>query len=499
MMLSRRLAIGLCLIAPMATGSAADRFEPARAFIRQQLLEQSVPSVAVAVAKDGKIIWEEGFGWADRERRVPATPHTMYSLASISKPITATALMTLAQAGKVDLDKPANQYLGSAKLVARIGDAREATLRRIANHTSGLPTYHQFFYSDAPYPAPGMDETIAHYGSLLRVPGQKLEYSNIGFGVLGHVIERVSGVSYGDFMQRELFAPLGMTRSSVNIGPGLESYAAVRYGDDQRPLPPYVTDTPGAADVYSSAHDLVRFGLFHMKAHLSDQKAILSDASIDAMKQRTSFTKNARSGDYGFGVGFMVLEKGAYRVVGHGGGLDGVSTQLYMVPDEGIVIVALSNLSWKKPFEVPDRIAEVLLPKWSAKKPATPSTPQEKFATPSQLAGSWRGVLSTYRGDMPLQLQFQPSGEVRAKLGDQLLALVDSPEFQKERFTGQFVARIDTPDAERFAYVVDLELDLRGERLTGSAHTPYWLGGFKQTRRHGQLAHWVDLSREHLP
>ncbi len=108
----------------------------------------------MAVAHEGEIIWEEGFGWADRENRTPASEHTLYSLASISKPITATGLMLLVERGKVDLDKPIDDYLGEAKLRARVGDASEATVRRVANHTSGLPLHYQFFYEDEVVPAP---------------------------------------------------------------------------------------------------------------------------------------------------------------------------------------------------------------------------------------------------------------------------------------------------------------------------------------------------------
>src|SRR5438128_3665818 len=115
-----------------------------RELIRARLVEQSLPSVAVAVARDGTSLWEEGFGWADREHRVPATEHTMYSLASISKPITATGLMVLKELGKLDLDRPINDYLGAAKLNAWIGDAADATVRRVANHTSGLPLHWHF-------------------------------------------------------------------------------------------------------------------------------------------------------------------------------------------------------------------------------------------------------------------------------------------------------------------------------------------------------------------
>lgn len=125
--------IGVALVAVMAGGTqpicAADRFEDVRQFIRTELVEQALPSIAVAVAVDGRIVWEQGFGWADRERRILADEHTSYSLASISKPITATGLMTLVQAGRIDLDKPVNDYLGNAKLVSRVGEARDATVR----------------------------------------------------------------------------------------------------------------------------------------------------------------------------------------------------------------------------------------------------------------------------------------------------------------------------------------------------------------------------------
>ena len=90
-----KYTLALLLLAPLASPVLADEFDDVRAQIKTILLEENVPSLAVAVAKDGKVIWEEGFGWADREKQVKATPHTMYSLASISKPITATGLMIL--------------------------------------------------------------------------------------------------------------------------------------------------------------------------------------------------------------------------------------------------------------------------------------------------------------------------------------------------------------------------------------------------------------------
>src|SRR3954453_12374168 len=130
---------------------ADDDFAPVKERIAKALQETNVPSISVAVVRDGKIVWEEGFGWADRENRVQASEHTLYSVASVSKPITATGLMVLVERKQIDLDKPINDYLGNAKLVARVGDAAGATVRRVANHSSGLPLHYQFFYADQSY------------------------------------------------------------------------------------------------------------------------------------------------------------------------------------------------------------------------------------------------------------------------------------------------------------------------------------------------------------
>ena len=150
-----------------------------------RLTEQALPSLAAAVARDGEILWEEGFGWADRENRVPASEHTMYSLASISKPITTTGLMVLREQGKLELDRPINEYLGEAKLNGRDHhNAAEATVRRVANHTSGLPLHYHFFPEDEPYRRPPMEETIRRYGSVVTAPGEKFQYCNLGYGIL---------------------------------------------------------------------------------------------------------------------------------------------------------------------------------------------------------------------------------------------------------------------------------------------------------------------------
>ena len=471
----------LCLLAPLAL--SADRFDAVRALIRQQIEDSKVPSVAVAVAHNGKILWEQGFGWADREKHIAADENTRYSLASISKPITATGLMILVEAGKIDLDRPVNDYLGDAKLRARVGDAGQATVRRVANHTSGLPLHYQFFYIDEPYQRPSMDETIRRYGNLVTIPGEHYQYSNLGFGILDYVIARTSGMAYEDYMRQEVFGKLGLTHTSVGIASGLEKLAATRYGEDGQPIPFYDFDHRGASAIFASAHDLVRFGMFHLKAHLKDQAAILSDASIDEMHRPTAeIGPNA-----GYGIGWFTADTASYRVISHTGGMGGVSTVLRILPSENLAIVVLCNARTQAPGKVADEIMKLMLPKWQRPEPVVskPSPP------PKDLTGTWKGKLVTYKAELPLELQVSESGKVVARVGSQAQAPVNDVRWQEGFLTGRFQGDIQTEDANRRPYFLELSLKLRGVSLNGAVSAISRPG----KRAGNALTSWAELSR----
>ncbi len=450
-----------------------DRLAAVRASVGARLLEQRVPSLAVAVAQGDTIVWEEAFGWADRERREVATPHTMYSLASISKPITATGLMVLVERGQIDLDRPIDDYLGTAKVTAHLGDARDATVRRVANHTAGLALHYQFYYTDEPFRRPPMDETIRRYAHLVTPPGERFQYANLGYALLDEVISRVSGMPYADFMHREVFVPLGMTRASVDIGPGLEPFAAARYGGDGYAYPFYDFDHPGGSAVYCSAHDLVRFGMFHLKAHLPDQRAILSDASIDAMQERTT-----PPGGSGYGVSWSIEDdRHGYRMVSHAGGMGGVNTQLLLVPEERLAIVTLANAQSDLPFVLADEILDALLPRYAERR--AQHNAQEKpqsdqptsFAPPPELLGEWIGSISTYSADVPFRMVFQPDGDIHARLGEGLVTLVNNATFVDKHLSGDLLGDMPTGDARRRPHELKLDLALRGDVLNGAVIT----------------------------
>lgn len=479
-------------------GTAPDRFEAVRESILQRMKEDpSIPSIAVGVARDGKILWEEGFGWADRERRLASTPHTPYSVASVSKPITATGLMTLVRDGKVDLDSPANDYLGAVKLRAMIGDARDASIRRLANHTAGLPRHYQFFYADEPWRRPSEEETLRRYGNLVTPPGDYHEYSNLGYGVLDNVISRVSGQTYAQYMEQHVFVPLGLEHTSVDIAPRLRPIAATRYGEDGKPLPFYDVDHPGASSVYSSAHDLLRFAMFHLKDRLSGQEAILDDAAIDAMHAPTASNGRQHSAadlfDDGYGIGFVVDRQYGHRIVWHDGGMGGVSSMMKILPDQDIAVVVLTNSRNHAPRDISHEILRTLLPEIPARAAAKTET---AYATPQALLGRWSGHVSTYAGDMPVVVEFLADDRVRARIGTRS-AMVKYPGIKDGHFTGEVEAPIDTPDSARFPGRTRLALNLRGNALNGSAttvHSQHAAQGDVRTRN--ALSHWISLHRE---
>jgi len=213
------------------TANGADtpaEFRAVRDHIAAQVAEGRAASVAVVRAD--RIVWAEGFGLANRDAHTPATPDSIYRLASISKPLTATGLMILVERGTVDLDAPANRHLAGSPLRAGIGSADAMTVRRIANHTSGLPVHFNFFFDGRA--TPPMAETIRLYGFASTEPGRVGEYSNLGYGILGHIVEATSNTPWREFMDREVYDRLGMTRTSDRVRPGREADAAISYTKD---------------------------------------------------------------------------------------------------------------------------------------------------------------------------------------------------------------------------------------------------------------------------
>jgi CubicO group peptidase (beta-lactamase class C family) len=334
------------------------------------------------------------------------------------------------------------------------------------SHTAGLPLHYQFYYANQSYPVVSNDETIARYGILVFPPGEVYEYSNLGYGIIDHIIGRQSGVAYPDYMRTNVFVPLGLTRTSVGIGPGLEPYVAQRYDGKQRPIPFYDFDHRGGSAVYSSAHDLVRFGMFHLKDHLADQRAILKDATIDAMHQAVAPAS--------YGLGWIVTEREGQRIVSHTGGMPGVQTVLALYPAEDVAVVVLMNYVGDV-GRVFREIERVVLPRYAEVRRRVDETARaaaaapKPFVPPAALVGEWTGTVRTWERTIPMTLKIQPSGDIHAQLEGGLEAVLNNVRWQDNNLTGRFAGTIPTSDATRWPHDVLLSVRLRDSTLYGMA------------------------------
>ncbi len=233
-----------------------------------------------------------------------------------------------------------------------------------------------------------------------------------------------------------------MTRSAVG-DPVWTQEAAVRYDSANAPIPLYWGDTPGSGDVWASAHDVLRFGMMHVETLPRGTEPVLGLESIRAMHRDVSPADSVQ-----WGMGWRLTTDRGYRVVDHGGGQPGVSTQLTLYPDEGLVIVVLCNRDRVWVQDVARRIAAAVLPRARAGADSTAGA----APPPPDLAGRWAGTVTTHEGGMPFALEIQPTGDIHASLGTLFItSLVQDVERSGGALTGSFYGVV-APSASTMRY-----------------------------------------------
>ena len=302
----------------LATASPADGSEAPPAAVEALFASMSHgPGAAVLVARDGKVLLSKGYGLADVAGVVPIRPETRFNIASISKPFTALAILKLREEGKVRLEDALAVYLPD------LPSARRFTLRQLLSHTSGLPDFV------------GFDQAMS--GPLDFEPGDRLNYSNIGYSALGRVIEVASGRSYEDYVRRAILAPLNLTATHVDHGSG--SGRATGYRLDEAggfvPVAPQDRSAdPAAGGLVSNVEDLFRL----------DQalygSGLLPSAALDEAFAPVRLT-DGHLGHYGFG--WMVGHFRGLREIAHGGDIDGFNGFLARYPGERFTVIVLAN------------------------------------------------------------------------------------------------------------------------------------------------------------
>ena len=459
-------------------------FKDVRRIINDAIRQKATPSVSVAVSHGGKIIWLESVGWANGPQRVRATPHTAYPIGSITKPMTATAIMMLAERGEIDIGKPAEKYLEDFKFTAYKGKSKNVTIKHLLNHTSGLPLHFNYFFGDDVYDPPDFLETFERYGILVHPPGAVFQYSDLGYEVLGRMIAETSGMPYEEFMRKEVFEPLGMTGTWVGFESEYAGMTAQTYDADFKPLPHVTMDTPAAGAVFSTAYCLLRFGMFHLKNNLPSVPRIITNEAIDAMQSDVDRTVSRASEDL-YGLGWFSRENDhGYRTVWHEGGVGGAKSMLKLVPSENIAVVVLMNI-WSDdlPGRITDEILGVLLPEYKENrgKGEIPASPRfEPYKATPDLTGQWKGEIKTYSGDIPVYMVFQEDGDIhfmKALDVDRTATPQEQDYFDRvlsnagvlgSHIHGRLDMRIPTPDAARESHTVELDVVRDGKRMSGS-------------------------------
>lgn len=476
--------------------------------LERRMIESGMPSVAFAIAHDGKIVHEQGLGYADREKKIPTSPQTLYPIASVTKTLTCMAIMKLVDRGLVDLDQPINKYLApEAPVPVWIGRAEDVTVRRVANHSAGMPTYSRNFRAGEKI---SLDESITRYANVVAPPGERYVYSNIGYAVLARLIERVSGLSYATFIEREIFRPLGMQHAYVGLPSTDDPRCATIYDWEDKPFTPeglLATDHQSASSALCSVHDLITLGLFHLGHLQPGQSQVISARSVAAMQSLTFPINPGKSLDVNvhhessYGIGWVLDNDELGVRVSHAGGMDGCASKLLIMPRERLVIALLSNVFNKTLYTLENDILSLWLPGYSERLAAyrarTAAMPDQLPASPElqmKLPGKWRGAIHTYEGTIPLALSFTSATEGQVQFLDPrhepgLTALKDLKLIGMRLIAG-FAGVIHTSDTDARVrlpgHTLKLDLTLRGQRLCGLIYS----------HRGNILNHWVDLSRE---
>ncbi|MFM2450323.1 MAG: hypothetical protein RIS44_2773 [Pseudomonadota bacterium] len=318
-----------------------------RSFIQQEMKSQRLAGLSIALVGDQQVLWTQGFGWADQRNKQPATSETLYRVGSISKLFNATAVMQMVEAGQIKLDAPVHQVLPQFQMRSRWGSSSAITVRQLLTHHAGLPRDigHGMWTAD---PARFTAVTTALAQQDAAYPPQTVfSYSNLGFDVLGHVVEQVAGQSFENHVQQKLLIPLGMRTASFTAAPADHALMAKPHDKGLAAPEPALRDVP-AGGLNASVLDLSRFlSMVFAKGRVGDKTVL----QVQTVNQMLSVQNRDVALDLGFrnGLGWMLstLGEGTLEGVGpvahHGGATVNFRSQLYVLPDHKLGVVVLSN------------------------------------------------------------------------------------------------------------------------------------------------------------
>lgn len=327
-------------------------------FIKAEMERRKIPGVSLAAVKDGKPVIVKGYGLANVEHNVPVKPETIFQSGSVGKQFTSMAVMILVEEGKIGLDEQISKYLGEVP-----SGWANITIRHLLTHTGGMTDYPPTFdfrrdYSEAELLKWAKEVPVAF------APGEKWQYSNLGYLTLGIIIGKVSGKFYGDFLQERVFKPLGMTTARViseaDIVPDRAAGYRVVKGQlkNQEWVSPSLNSTADGA-LYLTALDMMKWD-----EALASGK-LISKAGYEAMWKPVKLNSGK---DHWYGFGWTVKSANGSRVIEHGGAWQGFKSYIARYPDEKLTVILFANLENMDPGKLAHGVAEILEPKLIPKR-----------------------------------------------------------------------------------------------------------------------------------
>lgn len=299
-----------------------------------------IPGLAIAVSKNGEILYEKGFGVQDVETREPVNPDTMFGIASVTKSFTALAILTLEAEGKLSVEDPITKYLPEFR-VPTIADMDSIKIHHLLTHSTGLAPLRR--REELNKLREHLDYLAGDNHDILGVPGQYFSYCNDAFLLLGAIIERVTGCLFRRFVTERLLNQLNMYRSTFSIEElhkmeNVSTPYVFTDGEYQKQTWPKLGNYEVGGGIRSTVRDLVKYG----EVYANRGQDIIPEEFIEGMWQQ--YIQYARNSYYGYALEVTPHYHGV-TLVEHGGGQPGVSSNFGFVPEEGLVVAVLTNVS----------------------------------------------------------------------------------------------------------------------------------------------------------
>jgi len=338
--------LAVFLLAHVAAAQAADRIDQ---YIREEMANQRLPGVALAVIRDNKPIIVRSYGLANLETGTAVTQDTSFRLASLSKQLLASGMMVLVSDGKVSLEAPINKYLDNLP-----ESWAGITVRQVLSHTAGLPLEAPG-YDPFQYQAPAERIQKARDLPLLSKPGEKFAYSNLGYDVVVAIIERVSGEPVTQFMSERVFQPLGMSSTRATDSTAIIPHRAngYAYRDNEMSNAFLLVARRSSGLFLSTLSDLIKWD-----AALTEGKVITKKMEYDLW---TAITLPDGSSTH-YGLGWWVDEYKKHRRIRHGGSNPGFRTEYSRFVDDHLSVIVLVNAESTRPDAIAAEVAGFYVP-----------------------------------------------------------------------------------------------------------------------------------------